>query len=108
MPRVAGTRLAGLPRALEPGQVDQLLASCDRDTAGTGGRGRTRFGEAGYHLVALRGSPCSQPASIRQQSRTRTPDLKLKEQALERTRPVTTKPGRYRPSDSLLAFLESL
>lgn len=33
VPRVAGTRLAGLPRALEPGQVDQLLASCDRDTA---------------------------------------------------------------------------
>lgn len=35
-------------------------------------------------------------------------DLALKERALERTRPAATKPGRYRPSDSLLAFLESL
>lgn len=29
----AGWRGGGLPRALEPGQVDQLLASCDRRTA---------------------------------------------------------------------------
>jgi len=35
-------------------------------------------------------------------------DLSLKERALARTRPVATKPGRFRPSDSLLAFLESL
>jgi len=35
-------------------------------------------------------------------------DLRLKEQALARTRPAATKPGRFRPSDSLLAFLESL
>ena len=35
-------------------------------------------------------------------------DLQLKERALARTRPPTTKPGRFRPSDSLLGFLESL
>ncbi len=35
-------------------------------------------------------------------------DLSLKERALARTRPVATKPGRFKPSDSLLAFLESL
>jgi len=35
-------------------------------------------------------------------------DLTLKERALARTTPPGTKPGRYRPSDSLLAFLESL
>jgi integrase/recombinase XerD len=35
-------------------------------------------------------------------------DLSLKERALARTRPPATKPGRYRPSDSLLSFLESL
>jgi site-specific recombinase XerD len=35
-------------------------------------------------------------------------DLRLKERALARTRPPTTKPGRFRPVDSLLAFLESL
>ena len=32
-------------------------------------------------------------------------DPKLKEQAIARTAPLGTKPGRYRPSDTLLAFL---
>lgn len=32
VPSVAGSRLAGLPKALAPGQVQQLLASCDRGT----------------------------------------------------------------------------
>jgi site-specific recombinase XerD len=35
-------------------------------------------------------------------------DLKLKEQALARTTPPNTKPGRYRAPDALLAFLEGL
>jgi site-specific recombinase XerD len=35
-------------------------------------------------------------------------DLRLKEQALSRTTPVGVKPGRYRPDDGLLAFLEAL
>lgn len=35
-------------------------------------------------------------------------DLALKEQALARTRPHDAKPGRYRPPDALLAFLEAL
>ena len=35
-------------------------------------------------------------------------DLALKEQALARTTPLYTKPGRYRPPDKLLAFLEAL
>lgn len=35
-------------------------------------------------------------------------DLQLKEQALSKTTPVNTKPGRYRPDDKLLAFLEEL
>jgi len=35
-------------------------------------------------------------------------DLALKEKALARTTPVNTSPGRYRPSDTLLAFLETL
>ena len=39
VPTVAGWRLAGLPRALEPGQVRLLLASCDRGTV----RGRRDF-----------------------------------------------------------------
>ena len=35
-------------------------------------------------------------------------DPALKEKAIARTAPLGTKPGRYRPSDTLLAFLESL
>jgi integrase/recombinase XerD len=35
-------------------------------------------------------------------------DLALKERALARTAPPKTHPGRYRPPDALLAFLESL
>ncbi|MCA1844714.1 MAG: site-specific integrase [Actinobacteria bacterium] len=35
-------------------------------------------------------------------------DLSIKERALSRTRPRNTKPGRYRPPDRLLAFLDSL
>ena len=35
-------------------------------------------------------------------------DLKMKQQALDKTRPSTAAPGRYRPPDSLLAFLDNL
>ena len=35
-------------------------------------------------------------------------DLAIKERALARTTPPNTKPGRYRPPDTLLAFLEGL
>jgi integrase/recombinase XerD len=35
-------------------------------------------------------------------------DMRLKEQALSRTTPVGGKPGRYRPGDGLLGFLEAL
>jgi integrase/recombinase XerD len=35
-------------------------------------------------------------------------DLALKEQALARTKPLNSKPGRYRPPDALLAFLADL
>jgi integrase/recombinase XerD len=35
-------------------------------------------------------------------------DLSMKEQALSRTAPPGTKPGRFRPGDALLAFLNSL
>jgi integrase/recombinase XerD len=35
-------------------------------------------------------------------------DLALKERALARSNPPNTTPGRYRPSDKLLAFLDSL
>jgi len=35
-------------------------------------------------------------------------DMRLKEQALSRTKPLKVRSGRYRPNDKLLAFLESL
>jgi integrase/recombinase XerD len=35
-------------------------------------------------------------------------DLGLKQRALDRTRPLTSDPGRYQPPDQLLAFLEAL
>ncbi len=35
-------------------------------------------------------------------------DLAIKERALEKTAPPNTKPGRFRPPDPILAFLESL
>ena len=33
-------------------------------------------------------------------------DIQVKEQAMAKTKPVAASPGRYRPSDELLAFLE--
>jgi site-specific recombinase XerD len=35
-------------------------------------------------------------------------DMTHKQQAFDRTRPLTAKPGRYQPTDTLLAFLEAL
>jgi integrase/recombinase XerD len=35
-------------------------------------------------------------------------DLAIKERALARNKPRATQPGRYRPPDSVLAFLDSL
>ena len=35
-------------------------------------------------------------------------DLSIKERALARTRPTTINPGRYKPTDSALAFLDAL
>ncbi len=35
-------------------------------------------------------------------------DLAIKERAIARTAPPDAKPGRYRPSDTLLAFLDGL
>jgi site-specific recombinase XerD len=35
-------------------------------------------------------------------------DMTIKERALARTTPATSKPGRYQPPDNLLAFLQSL
>jgi hypothetical protein len=49
--------------------------------------------------------PHNQP--VRQTGAT-TADLSIKERALALTTPPAVKPGRYRPPDAILAFLESL
>jgi integrase/recombinase XerD len=35
-------------------------------------------------------------------------DMTHKQQAIDHTRPIAAKPGRYQPTDTLLAFLEAL
>jgi integrase/recombinase XerD len=35
-------------------------------------------------------------------------DLAIKEQALARAAPLDVNPGRYQPSDTIMAFLDSL
>ena len=35
-------------------------------------------------------------------------DMSHKQRAIDRTKPLTTRPGRYQPDDSLITFLESL
>jgi integrase/recombinase XerD len=35
-------------------------------------------------------------------------DMAIKQRALDRTTPIGVKPGRYRPADPLLTFLEGL
>ncbi len=35
-------------------------------------------------------------------------DTTHKQQAIDRTKPINTKPGRYQPTDTLLAFLQAL
>ena len=47
-------------------------------------------------------------ADIRSTNQYLHADLSIKERALARTTPASSKPGRYQPPDSLLAFLEGL
>ncbi len=35
-------------------------------------------------------------------------DLRIKEKAIEKTRPIGVEPGRFKPDDTLLDFLRSL
>jgi integrase/recombinase XerD len=35
-------------------------------------------------------------------------DMSHKQRAIDRTRPLGVKPGRYRPADTMLAFLQAL
>ena len=56
----------------------------------------------------LRHRAVARPHHIRSTQAYLHADLTIKERALARTTPATSKPGRYHPPDSLLAFLEGL
>lgn len=47
-------------------------------------------------------------ATVKSTERYLHADNKLKQDAIERAAPIGTRPGRYRPPDTLLAFLEAL
>jgi hypothetical protein len=47
-------------------------------------------------------------ADVRSTQRYLDADLTIKERALALVTPADVKPGRYKPSDTVLAFLEAL
>jgi hypothetical protein len=47
-------------------------------------------------------------ASVRSTDAYLHADITIKEKALALTTPTSARPGRYRPQDKVLAFLESL
>ena len=75
---------------------------------------KIRAGELGSN-VALASDRCGtlkakrvSPRCLRHTAAILHADMRIKEQAMERTKPVDAPSGRYRPSDELLAFLEDL
>ena len=78
-------------------EVDALLDACDL-TTWTGRRDHAMFA-----LTIQTGLRISELTNIYLHA-----DMTHKQQAIDRTKPLATKPGRYRPPDSLLAFLEAL
>jgi integrase/recombinase XerD len=59
-------------------------------------------------VALLRDHPYIQHESIKTTYIYQHADPALKQKAVDRIAPLGTKPGRYRPSDALLAFLEDL
>jgi integrase len=47
-------------------------------------------------------------ATVTSTERYLNADNKLKQAAIDKAAPLGTRPGRYRPTDTLLAFLEQL
>jgi hypothetical protein len=68
-------------------------------------------GEAELKVVR-RALPSRRPvdAGVRMRNRTFPPhaDIQLKEEAMEKTKPVAAPAGRCRPGDEMVAFLEAL
>jgi hypothetical protein len=76
--------------------------------AGFGGRLRGKGPDSGFVNPGPRRAAHPVHESVRTTHIYLAADLALKEQALNRTTPPGGTPGRYQPSDRLLAFLEAL
>jgi Phage integrase family len=65
---------------------------------------------AAHHRDAAvtRDRPLARPRQRRNNPDLPHADLRLKEQALARTRPPASPPGRYRPPDNIIAWLDAL
>jgi site-specific recombinase XerD len=111
---------------LAPDEIDALLAACDR-TTWIGRRDHALLlvaVQTGLRVSVLRHTAAMQllqagvdvsvialwlgHENIQTTQIYIHADLALKERALARTAPPNTTPGRYRPPDPLLAFLEAL
>jgi integrase/recombinase XerD len=118
----AGDPLFPGPRGAPLGR-DAIRRLVQRHTATAAGTGPSIAGKAVSphtlrHSAAMQllqsGVDCSIIAlwlgheSIRTTDIYQHADLQMKERALARVAPPNTVPGRYRPTDALLAFLESL
>jgi hypothetical protein len=76
--------MADVSRVVVPGPLGPFAAGSSTTCGGRGFRPVT----VGKHVALL--------------------DLAIKERALARTKPLDSKPGRYRPPDALLRFLDGL
>jgi integrase/recombinase XerD len=98
-------------RALTRGAVTQVVARASH-RAGLGTIFAHRLRHAAATSMLAGGASLEEIAQVLRHRHTLTTaghaDLTLKEQALARTAPLQSTPGRYQPSDIILAFLNSL
>ena len=86
VPAVASWQVSSLPRGLKAAEIERLLAGVDTS------------------VIALwLGHQGTETTQIYLHA-----DMSIKEQALARVHQPGTTPGRYRPPDSLLTFLDNL
>ncbi len=68
----------------------------------------TRFGGPERKRVFVCRHPRSCPESTKSTEVYLHSNTTIKQEAIDKIAPIDTPPGRYKPSDKLLAFLESL
>ena len=94
VPSVPDWRLAELPKYLTPEEVERVVHAYEQDSPAAL-RNRAILFLLGHESVETT------------QSYLHT-DLRQKEEVLAKVTPLDMPPGRFRPDDELLAFLESL